>query len=157
MFKRILLVAAIVVLMAPMSACTKACITTWIFADDEMQGARVGWQDEAAGIEAGITSWWFDSEPKSYGVYGIWHLPDPVELPNFFGIGPETLKAFPYIGAQVSAAIDSDDEGDLYGPIIGFLIQDLISIEYQYRIVDNEMETWLDDEHELSIGVLWRW
>ena len=107
MSKRFLLVVAIVALMAPMSA--QACITTWIFGDDDMYGARVGWQDEAAGIEAGITSWWFESEPKSYGVYGIWHLADPVELPNFFGIGPEYLQAFPYIGAQVSASIDSDD------------------------------------------------
>ena len=39
----IVAIAVIVALVVPMSA--QGCITTWLFGDDDMVGARVGWQD----------------------------------------------------------------------------------------------------------------
>lgn len=155
MLNRIVLVAAIVVLMAPMSTC-KACITTWLLADDDSRQVRAGWQDDKYGIEAGITALWLEDESQIYGVYGVWHVLEPVNIPNFFGFGPETLEGYPYVGAQVSAAIDSDDKGDLYGPIAGLLIQNIVVVEWQYRIVDNVLEGPLDDEHKVVFGLLWR-
>lgn len=155
MKKLIVWIVLIVALMVPISA--RACITTWLLADDDSRQVRVGWQDEEVGIEAGITGFWLEDEPQIYGVYGVWHVPGPVNIPNFFGIGPETLEAYPYVGAQVTAAIDSDDKGDLYGPIAGLLIQNIVVIEWQYRIVDNVLEGPLDDEHKVVFGLLWRW
>lgn len=147
---RTLISILIVLLVAAMA---QADMTTWLLGEtdiDSDQGmiqARVGYLHND--VEVGLSS---TAPPQVYGAYGLYHLGDVVDvnLPiPYAGI----LKAKPYVGAQLSVDFGGDGDEAFAGPIAGLVIQEVMVLEYQYRLYDDVLEGLLTDEHRVLFGL----
>lgn len=169
MVKRLLLVAAILALLAPMSA--QGCITGWILgtpteldnADAELR-ARLGlnMEDKAqvaetdVGVpEFGIQVDWIGREGdfSRLGIYGLLHARTEAEAATWAGR--------PYMGYSVDLAVHGNEgDGSAYGPIIGTRYAKIFVFEYQYLTYGGPLEAVMDqgsDEHKFYAGLSLRY
>lgn len=143
-------------------ACCQMChaegLTTWLFggAGDGPTNevfARVGY--EKGPVEIGAQScWWPNYDPPTiFGVYGLFKIADVVEIPNPIHLEwlPKTFTASPYIGGQIT--IEIEDRSSMVGPVAGVIIQDIITVEYQYRNYGQLLGEIMQDEHRVLFGL----
>jgi len=133
-------------------------LTTWLFggagdAENNEVFARIGY--EKGPIELGAESCWWPNydPPQVWGVYGLWKFPDAVSFPNPLPLNwlPETFTATPYVGGQISVEIE--DRSSMVGPVAGVILQDIITVEYQYRNYGQLLGEFLEDEHRVMFGL----
>lgn len=113
-------------------------ISTWIFGDSDAIGARVGFDIIDPNIEVGISALWLPDieRPIAYGIYAIYHLPEILEIPNPISLGflPERISGHPYFGGKYDW--DERFEQSAVSPIAGFVLADILFIEYQFESFD---------------------
>ena len=133
-------------------------LTTWIFggAGDGPTNevfARVGYEKGSLEIGGTVCFWPNYSPPTVYGVYAIGKLDNLVQIPNPLPIEwlPETIGATPYLGGQVS--VDFEDRGSMIGPVAGVILQEVLTIEYQYRNYGQSLGDIMADEHRVLFGL----
>ncbi len=135
MCKKWLVLAVVLCLCLPVQA---GDLTTWIWADSDALGARVG-TEVSENVEVGLSSLWLpDMEsPVAWGVYGIFHLPK-LEVPNpvVADFLPETISGRPYFGAKVD--IDFNIDQSMTSPIAGIVFNDILFLEYQFESIDRQ-------------------
>lgn len=117
----------------------KADITSWLWADNDALGVRIGVQDESP-IEVGLSALWLPDreEPEIWGLYALYHLPELVNFPNPILVDflPETITGSPYFGGKLD--IDFDDNVTDISPVAGIILMDVLFIEYQFESIDRE-------------------
>lgn len=132
----------------------QAGVYSWIWADSDAIGARVG-TDLADNIEAGISALWFpDREwPQLWGVYALYHLPEIIEFDNPIVLDflPETIKGAPYFGYKLDIDFEADKaRGSLIG---GIIFEDILFLEYQLDSTDRTAT----NASKLIFGIKIRW
>ena len=129
----------------------QADIYSWVFGDSDAMGVRVGFDVVDPNIEVGISGLWLPDveKPVAYGIYALYHLPEILELPNPISLDflPETISGHPYFGGK----FDFDDkfEESMLSPIAGFILADILFIEYQFESFDRTQI----GENKLMMGV----
>jgi len=133
-------------------------LTTWLFGgagtgETNEVFARVGYEKGPLEVGAMVCFWPNYDPPTTYGVYAIGKLKDAVQIPNPIPLEwlPETFTASPYIGGQVSVEIQN--RGSMVGPVAGVIVQDVLTIEYQYRNYGEALGEILADEHRVMFGL----
>ena len=94
--------------------------------------------------------------PDVFGIYSVFHLPDPIEVPNPIPLDwlPEKLTASIYLGGQISVDFANNDDGAFKGLIAGMLINNNLVIEYQYNRFGDQLAYMIDpDSHQLYFGL----
>jgi len=135
-------------------------LTSWTLGGQDIDSAkneifaRVGYEKGA--VELGIESAWWPkwNPPQVWGAYGIYKFEELIKVPNPVQVEwlPAELSATGYIGGHVT--VDFDNEGSYYGPVAGTMIQDILCIEYQYRVYGRELESLIDEsEHRIVFGI----
>lgn len=169
MLKRIMLVLAIVVLIAPMSA--RGCITGWILGTPtEMDNPEAEFramlglkmEDEAqvgpADIgtpEFGVQYDWLgsDGDFDRWGVYGLLHLGDQSAADTWIGR--------PFIGANFGLDVQGNDgNGTTYGGVAGTVYAKIFVLMYQFTKYDGQLEAKMaewQDEHKAFAGLCLRY
>jgi hypothetical protein len=119
---------------------------------------RLGYEKDLdiGDIEVGVSSMWHPSVemPQVWGVYSLFHFENTVQIPQPipFDWLPATIEARPYVGGHV----DIDKTGTLLGPVAGFEIQGILTVEYQYRNYSGLLGGFSDDEHRVIFGTKYR-
>ena len=117
----------------------RADTTSWLWADDDALGVRVGVKDDSP-IEVGLSALWLPDreEPEIWGIYALYHLPEIVNVPNPIVVDflPEIITGTPYLGGKLD--IDFDDEVTDISPVAGIVLMDVLFIEYQFEAIDRE-------------------
>lgn len=115
----------------------QAGIYSWIWADSDAIGVRVG-TDVAENVEVGLSTLWLPDQekPEFWGVYAIYHLPECVKFSNPIVLDflPETIRGCPYFGGKVD--MDFNLNRSKISPIAGIVFADVIFVEYQFESID---------------------
>lgn len=152
--KKLLLKILIVLLMAGVSQAKNW--NAWLIGDNDSVTARLGY-DVNANIEFGGELTWLDKDSMcgTTGIYGIYKFPDAVQIPNPIPLDflPKTLTASPYLGAQVG--IDILNRGSFVGPVAGVVIQNVLTIEWQYLGANFQFDP-VDNEQRILLGLNFR-
>ena len=153
MIQRLSTVLAIVLLM---SVATSAS-SIWTLADSDSVLARILFP-VSENVEAGIEGVWrTDSERpgQRWAVTGIYTHPETFELDKIFSFDwMPPLTARPFVGASVGVDLEGDDDRTIAGPIAGFIVQDLIVVEYFYQYISDNLNEYMNDGYKLRIGLL---
>jgi hypothetical protein len=98
-----------------------------------------------SGLETGLSStWWKDVElDQAFGLYTILHMAEE-------SVGGKTIQ--PYIGSEFCLKVFDGDNADYVQPIAGCVIDEILVIEYGYRIMADEFAKDMNDQHEFRIG-----
>lgn len=134
----------------------QAGVSSWIWADSDAIGTRIG-TDLADNIEVGISAlWWPDSEsPEIYGIYGVYTLPECIQLPNPIVLDflPETIGGCPYFGGKVD--VDFSRNKGSASLIAGIVFEKILFLEYQFQSFDRQNTT--NGDSKLIFGIKFKW
>jgi len=128
----------------------RADITSWLWADNDALGLRLG-SEISENIEVGLSTLWLPDreEPEIWGLYALYHLPEIVNVPNPILVDflPETITGAPYLGGKLD--IDFNDDSTDISPVAGIVLMDVLFIEYQFESIDRESR----QESKLLFGI----
>lgn len=133
-------------------------LNIWAIGEYNSIAGRVGYRfgEPNEPWEAGIASYWWPHEdaPQVYAIYGLYNFAETLTIDQPLNVDflPDKIEAQPYIGAQVGVAFDNDQA--ICGPIAGLIIQDILVFEYQFQMVDDDLEKSLNDQHKVLLGLV---
>jgi len=131
----------------------------WALYDNDGFTARLG-TEVGSNIEIGIEEkaymdWTYPFQKANYlgGLYGIIKPASDItpEMTSRQALEPDLLT--PYIGGRILFDYEDSELPAVGGPVVGVLICDIVTFEYQYQEWADRLKKLKPDRHNLTVGL----